>query len=228
VSDRLTRHEIKEDALVTSAFRSWDWAQQNLKIVLGVLGGIILLIGGLVFVQRANARAEAEAGRILAEASTNYWQGSYPRTIQLADQVIEGFGSTRAATDARRMKADALFWEGSFDTAATLYREVLDRDKRDSPVRAAVKQSLAYALESAKKPAEAAKLYQELADDAPNRAIAADLYMAAARSYAAANQIDLAKKTYTKVATEYKETNFSREADIALGELMAQSPPAAP
>ncbi len=224
MSDRITRHDMKEDALVTWAFQAWDWAQKNSKIVLGVLGGIIVLVGGLAFVQNSNARAEAEAGRILAEASTNYWQGGYTRTIQLADQVIEGFGSTRAANDARRMKADALFWEGAFDSAATLYQEVLDRDKRDSAIRTAVQQSLAYALESAKKPAEAAKLYEELAADAPTRTIAADLYMAAGRAHTAANQVDQAKKLYAKVANEYKDTNFSREADIALGELMARTP----
>jgi tetratricopeptide (TPR) repeat protein len=215
---------MKEDALVTWAFQAWDWVQKNVRIVLAVVGGIVLLLGGLAWYRSANARAEAEAGRILAEASTNYWQGSYSTTIQLTDQVIEGFGSTRAATDARRMKADALFWEGSFDSAATLYREVLDRDRRDSPVRTAVKQSLAFSLESAKKPDEAAKQYEELAADAPNRAIAADFYMSAARAHAAANHLDEAKKLYTKVATEYKDTNLSREADIALGELMARTP----
>ena len=224
MSDRLTHREMKEDALVTWAFQAWDWVQKNVRIVLAVVGGIVLLIGGLAWYRSANARAEGEATRILAEASTNYWQGNYARTIQLSDQVIEGFGSTRAATDARRMKGDALFWEGSFDSAATMYREALDRDKRDSPVRTAVKQSLAYALESGQKPAEAAKLYEELAADAPNRATAADLYMAAGRAHASANHLDEAKKLYTKVATEYKDTNLSREADIALGELMARTP----
>ena len=215
---------MKEDSLVTWAFQGWDWVQRNSRIVLGVVGGIILLVGGLAWYRSANARAEAEAGRILAEASTNYWQGSYPRTIQLADQVIEGFGTTRAATDARRMKGDALFWEGSFDSAATMYREVLDRDRRDSPVRTAVKQSLAYALESSNKADEAAKLYEELAAAAPNRSIAADMYMSAARAHTAAKHDDQAKKLYTKVATEYKDTNLAREADIALGELMARTP----
>jgi tetratricopeptide (TPR) repeat protein len=215
---------MKEDALVTWSFQAWDWVQKNLRIVLGVVGGLVLVIVALAFVRGANARAEAEAGRILAEASTSYWQGSYARTIQLTDQVIEGFGTTKAANDARRMKADALFWEGSFDSAATLYQEVLDKDKRDSPIRNAVQQSLAYALESSNQPAEAAKLYEELAQKAPNRSIAADLYMAAARSYAAAKQDEPAKKLYTKVATEYKDTNFAREADIALGELMARTP----
>ena len=87
MSDRITRHEMKEDALVTWAFQAWDWVQNNVRIVLAVVGGIVLLIGGLAWYRSANARAEGEAGRILAEASTNYWQGSYARTIQLTDQV---------------------------------------------------------------------------------------------------------------------------------------------
>src|SRR5688500_7527813 len=91
----------------------------------------------------ANAKKESEARATLAEASTAYWSGNYVRTVQLADQVIADAGGTKAATDARRMKADALFWQGSFDSAATLYQEVLSRDRTESPMRTAVQQSLA-------------------------------------------------------------------------------------
>jgi len=228
VSDRLTRttersshREMKEDALVTSAFQAGDWAQRNLRVLGIALGVLVAAVLGTIWITRAQAKAEGEANRILAEASANYWQGGYNRTIQLTDQVLEGYKTTKAANDARRMKADALFWSGSFDSAATLYQEYLKHERADSPLHDAVTQSLAFALESKKDFPAAAKQYEALAPTAPDRASAADFYMSAARAYTLANDRARAKAIYEKVAQEYKDTTFGRDAEVMLGELMA-------
>jgi tetratricopeptide (TPR) repeat protein len=229
VADRLTRttershsRELKEDMLVTSAFQAGDWAQRNLRTIGIALGLVVAVILGTIWITKAQAKAEGEANRILAEASANYWQGGYTRTVQLADQVLEGYKSTKAANDARRMKADALFWMGSFDSAATLYSEYLSHERGDTPLRQAVSQSYAFALESKKDYAGAAKQYEALVPGAPDRASAADFYMNAARAYALAGQADKARAIYEKVSKEYKDTSFARDADVMLGELMAQ------
>ncbi len=214
---------MKEDQLVTWSFQGWDWIQRNIRIVGGVLIALVLAIVASQFVSRSNARATAEANRTLAEASVTYWQGNYIRTIQLADQVLADYGQTGAANDARRMKADALFWQGDFDSSAMLYRAYLSKQRQDGPLRTAVQQSLAYALESKKDFAEAARLYEELAGKAPDRTATADFLLAAARSYAAANERDKARLLYERIAGEYKDTPFARDAEVALGELLAQS-----
>jgi len=226
VSDRLTRttersshREMKEDALVTSAFQAGDWAQRNLRVLGIALAVLVAAVLGTIWITRAQAKAEGEANRILAEASANYWQGGYNRTIQLTDQVLESYKSTKAANDARRMKGDALFWSGSFDSAATLYKEFLAHE-HSGPIHDAVSQSLAFALESKKDFAGAAKEYEALVPVQPDRSSQADMYMNAARAYALANQPDKAKALYEKVATEYKETTFSRDAEVMLGELI--------
>ena len=214
---------MKEDALVTQAFRAGDWVQNNLRVVGIVLGAVILAALAAMWISKAQAKAEGDANRILAEASANYWQGGYTRTIQLADQVLEGYKTTKAANDARRMKGDALFWSGSFDSAATLYKDYLAHERSDTPVRLAVQQSLAFALESKRDFPAAATLYEELAVKAPDRASAADFLMSAARAYREASQPDKARALYKKVADEYQETPFARDAEVMLGELEAQS-----
>ena len=229
MSDRLTKtversahREMKEDVLVTRAFQATDWVQRNLRTVGIVLGAIVAAALITVWITRAQAKAEGEANRILAEASANYWQGGYTRTIQLADQVLSDYKTTRAANDARRMKGDALFWSGSFDSAATLYKEFISHESAGSPIRAAVQLSLASTLESMRDFTGAAKEYEGLVATAPDRNNGADLLMSAARSYRAANQADKAKVIYEQVANEYKETTFARDAEVMLGELAAQ------
>jgi TolA-binding protein len=223
VSDKLRRHDIKEDRLVTWTFQGWDWIQNHVPIVLGALGAVaVLVLLGLYSASNAR-RAEADAGRTLAEASMNYWQGNYPRSIALSDQIIEAHGSTRAARDARRLKADSFVWQGEFGKAAELSRDYLKRNSRNTPLKTAVEQSLANALESDQKYAEAARIYEELAGKAPDRTTAADFYMGAARSYRAAAQNEDARRIYEKLASEYADTPYARDAEVAMGELLAQA-----
>lgn len=221
---RLTKQELKEDAFVTWVYDTTERVQRNWVPVAGAIGVVVVLALGAWMWSQANAKKEADARTTLAEASTAYWSGNYARTVQLADQVIADAGGTRAAIDALRMKADALFWQGSFDSAATLYQDVLNKNKTDSPIRAAVQQSLAFALESKKDFAGAAKMYEEIAARAPDRSNAADFWMAAGRAYRGAGQGDKAKAMFDKVAREYKETSFARDAEVALGELAGEAP----
>lgn len=223
MSNRLTKQEIKEDAFIEGIYDLWERARRNLGLVLGVAGVLVVLGAGLLLWSRAQEVREAEARTVLAEASTSYWAGNYPRTVQLADQVMADAGGTKAALDAMRMKADALFWQGSFDSAATLYQEVLAKDRRNSPMRTAIQQSLAFALESNKDPAGAAALYEEIAAKAPDRTNAADFYIAAGRAWRAAGQPAKATAAFTRVAHDYKETTFARDAEVALGELEGEA-----
>lgn len=223
MSDRLTKQELKEDAFVESAYNAWDWLLKNRNLVLGVVAIVVVGVAG-VALWRAQAAKKDEAARgTLAEASASYWSGDYVKTVQLADQVMNDAGGTPAAIDAKRMKADALFWQGAFDSAATLYAEVLRAQPAGSPMQTAVEQSLAFALESKKDYAGAAKYYESVAGKAPDRANAADFYLAAGRAHRLAGDPVKAKAMFEKVANEYKETTYARDAEVALGEMLAPS-----
>jgi len=134
--------------------------------------------------------------------------------------VLSDYRTSRAANDARRMKGDALFWSGSFDSAATLYKDYLSHAPSQSPVRLAVQQSLAFALESKRDFTGAAAMFEQLASTAPDRTSAADMYLCAGRAYSEAGQKDKARALYVKVTEEYKDAaSFERDAEVALGEL---------
>ena len=223
MSDRLTKQELKEDPFVESAYGAWDWFQKNRNLVLGAVAVLVVVVAGVALWRQQAAKKDEAARGTLAEASASYWSGDYVKTIQLADQVMNDAGGTPAAVDAKRMKADALFWQGAFDSAATLYSEVLRAQPAGSPMQTAVEQSLAFALESKKDYAGAAKAYESVAGKAPDRANAADFYLAAGRAYQLAGDKDKAKAMYEKVATEYKETTYARDAEVALGEMLAPS-----
>ena len=95
---------------------AWCWASRP--------GIVVLAPSAFVWIARAQGRAEDEArtassprrARTTGRATTCARSSSPTRCSRAT-------GTTKAANDARRMKADALFWQGSFDSAATLYQE---------------------------------------------------------------------------------------------------------
>jgi len=115
--------------------------------VLGVAVGLVGLgvIGFLAL--RSRAAAEDAAAGKLAEASVYYWQGDYQRSLALARETAEQYGSTASGRDAHRQAADAAYWGGDFKTAAAEYRRYLATNPKGLLADAA-RRSLAYALES--------------------------------------------------------------------------------
>ena len=214
----LTRRQ-REDPLVIGWYRFQDWFVENVRTVAIVAG--LLLIGVLagVFWTRARADKEARANARLAEASVTYWRGDYPAVSELSQRIQQEFGGTAAATEVLRIEGDAFFWQGEFEKAIASYNSYLEKNRTPSLVRDGVRTNLAQAYESAGKPLEAARAYEELTRaDAP-RVVLAERALAAAHAFRAAGDTAKAVPLYRKVTTEYAETPSAREAEIALGEV---------
>ena len=123
------------------------------------------------------------------------------------------------------MIGDSYYWRsqpGDFDKAVDAYKKYLGKQSTGL-VASSVKRSLAYALESAGKPAEAAPLYLELAG-VFDRESSGEMLSAAARALLAAGKKDEAVKPLDRLLAEYGETSFAQRARVQLAEL---KPPAA-
>jgi len=200
----------------------WD---QYSRIVLGVAVGLVGLgvIGFLAL--RSRAAAEDAAAGKLAEASVYYWQGDYQRSLALARETAEQYGSTASGRDAHRQAADAAYWGGDFKTAAAEYRRYLATNPKGLLADAA-RRSLAYALESDGQFLEAVTEYEALVGHL-DRGSSAEFLVAAARCLEAARQAPAAIQRLQRVVDEFGETEYANQARISLAELQA-APPAAP
>lgn len=211
-----TRLEQPGAELMVPLANFWD---RYGKIVLGVLAGLVVV--GVIgfFSLRARAAAEEAAAGKLAEASLYYWQGDYQRSLALARETAEQYGSTPSGRDARRQMADASYWGGDFKTAAAEYRRYLAGDASGLLADAA-RRSLAYALESDQQHLEAVKEYDALVGRF-DRGSSAEFLVAAARCLQAAGQTPAAVQRLQRVVDEFGETEYSNQARIALAELGA-------
>jgi tetratricopeptide (TPR) repeat protein len=196
-----------------------SWWIQHSKIVLGVLVAVAVIVGGVIFNQRTRSVQEGAAAGKLAEASVYYWQGDYPRSLELSKQIYNQYGSTPSGLEAHRLAGDAAFWSGDFKAAIVEYRRYLEHMK--TPLFAdAARRSLAYALESDGQRLEAAKMYESLVGKF-DRTSSAEFLVAAARCYRGQGRPADALERLKRVDLEFGETSYANEARLEMGEMAA-------
>lgn len=200
------------------------WERQG-RIALGVIGGLAVLAVVGFFALRSRQTAEEAAAGKLAEASLLYWQGDFTRSLQVARETAQQYGSTPSGADAHRQAGDAAFFTGDFKTAIAEYRRYLDRNKRGMLADAA-RRSLAYSLESDHQFADAEKEYLGLIGKF-DRSSSSEFLLAAARCELGLNQTAKAMTYLQRLIDEYGETDYSQQARIQLAELQAANPAAA-
>ena len=194
----------------------WNRYGQTSLIVLGALAVIGV---GAFFVLRARRTAEDQAAGKLAEATLAYFQSDLGRAGQLAKQVAEQYPNTASGNDAHRLVGDASFWNSDFKTAIAEYRRYLSRQSPGLLADAATR-SLAYALENDHQYVEAAKSYDSLVGKF-DRESSAEFLAAAARCLRLAGDKDGARKHLERIAGEFGDTSYAREARIEAAELAA-------
>ena len=198
------------------------WWTQYSKIVLGVVVGIAVVVGALVFNQRTRSVQEGAASGKLAEATVYYWQGDYPRSLELSKQIYNQYASTASGLEAHRLAGDASFWNGDFKSSIAEYRKYLEHMKK-SIFADAARRSLAYALESDGQRLEAAKEYEALVGKF-DRSSSAEFLVAAARCYRGLGRTADAMQRLKRVDVEFGETSYANEARLEMGEMAAGGP----
>lgn len=192
-------------------------------------GRIVLIAGAVIlaavvlgfFTLRSRSASENEASGRLAEASALFFRGEYARSLELARQVSQQYGSTPSGLDAHRLTGDNAFWMGDVKTAISEYRTYLARQK-SGMLADAVRRSLAYSLETQKQYEEAAQLYDGLVGKF-DRESSAEFLTASARCHRMLNQTAEAQKRLVRVIDEFGDTSFAETARIRLAEITATS-----
>ena len=211
-----TRLEQPGAELMVPLANFWD---RYSRVVLGVLAGLVVVgVIGFFSLRSRRAAEEAAAGK-LAEASLFYWQGDYQRSLALARETAQQYGSTPSGRDAHRQAADAAYWGGDFKSAVADYRRYLAGNP-DGLLADAARRSLAYALESDQQHLDAVKEYEALVGRF-DRGSSAEFLVAAARCLQAANQGPAAIQRLQRAVDEYGETDYANQARITLAELGA-------
>jgi tetratricopeptide (TPR) repeat protein len=235
------RHLIKRDELMTVFERMTFYVEHNVRTVAIVAGGVVLLaIGGLA-VRSWMTTSEEEASFLLGQivqtyrapvaASLESLQQAVPgtktfttteerdqRLLDLSDQVLSRYGSSRAAPKALYYRGLALTGLKKPEDAAKALQDLVTRYPDDFLAPMARFQ-LGRVKEQAGNAAEALALYQTLAEDAQGIFPKEEGLMGVARCQEALGRKDDALKTYRKVVSDFPDSDYQFEARKKIDDL---------
>ena len=226
---KITKRQIKEDPLVTAAFKTTAfWEEHGTKILIGV--GAVALIGVLAFfMMQARSKAEAEASGDLFRASLAVQNGDYASAAPMLEEIVKSQPGTDAAREAMLYLGDSQMSLGKPAEAVSWYRKYLDKAGGDG-VRARIGHyALATALEDSKQYVPAAEEYAKAAEKSDTDNERARAMQGQARSLVRASQMPKAVEIYTAITRlPDAEQSLTDAAKAKLGELQAGSTAAPP
>ncbi|MBC7690163.1 MAG: tetratricopeptide repeat protein [Methylotenera sp.] len=126
--------------------------------------------------------------------------------------VAQQYGGTRAAHEANLMLGDLYYNHGDAAKSITWYQAAVDT-ATDGSDRALSLYDLAYAYENSGKFPEAVKTYEKGMNQG-EPALQGEIMLGLARSQEKAGDKAKAKETYTKISTQFPNTEVSKSADI--------------
>jgi predicted negative regulator of RcsB-dependent stress response len=199
-----------------------DWTKINAK-ALSVGAAIIVVAAlGYWFYARSKEIQATNAEKALMQAKQSMTAGNLALAQSDLQKVFSRYESTPAGVEAAMLLAEIDFDAGKYQDGLTKLQKVAGTGA------AAASQSTIESLEGdgyaqMGKMAEAAKQYQQAADDTPFEIEKAYQKAKAARAYQSAGDVAKARAIWTDLATDPKGQTMAAEARIRLGELDAQA-----
>jgi TolA-binding protein len=130
-------------------------------------------------------------------------------------------GGTQSGKAALLLYGDVRYAQEQFQEAEQYYRRALDQFEGDPMLGDAARRGLAASLEALNRYEEAAGVYLELADNAPNRILEAEMLMGAARNRLNAGQDQEAIDLYERVSQNPDNIRAAQAARLRIAEIEA-------
>ena len=219
------KHELREDAVITSYARAWAYFDQHRKLVYGVIAGLVVLVAAIIgYVIYQNQQAE-EAEEHLARIVAVYEQGSYQEALDgTADnlgllEIAEEYGSSSSGNLAHFYAADALYHLGEYERALEHFDEF---DKPDGFLGASAIAGEAAVYENRGEHERAADRYLEAARFFENPLSSPQYLLNAGRAYEAAGDYAAATRAYEEVKEDYPDSQIAAQIDIYIARAEAK------
>jgi tetratricopeptide (TPR) repeat protein len=191
------------------------WVEQNPKIVFGVLGVLVLVVGGYFGYRYWLSSQDNQAQKEMFQA-VRYFEADSLSLALNGDgnnlgflQIIDDYGMTDAGKLANFYVGSIYMKQGKFKPAV-LYLE--DFNSNDLLIQARAYSLMGDAYMEQKDFENAVKFYNKAADYKPNKYFSPTYLMKAALAYEKLNQKDKAKEAYQKIIDKYWDSSEYQNA----------------
>lgn len=220
---KITKKELKQDALVTTYANITSWYYANKKIIgYAVTALVVILIAGYAYWRNHldnNEKAATALGKILAvydaaaSDSRQYKfaiEGQPESGVMGLKDIVENYGGTESGELARFYLANAYYYTGQIDLAI---EEFNDFSGGDEFIQASAYAGLAACYEAKEIYDKAALAYEKASNIVNNVSQASEYLVSAARCYGLSGSKDKAIALLKRVKKEYPNSPAAREVD---------------
>lgn len=215
---KLTRKEIKEDKLVTTYYKAYNYFNENKNRVGIYAGALVALILAIYFYINYRAESNKEAGIHLAKVMSLYDTGSYLEAIEGRQgtniiglkKIVAEYGSTENGETAKIFLANSYVMLGEIEEAFKYYE---DYGGKNEIFKATALAGEAGYYAYKKDYEKAADLYLKASRISKNNVLNPDYMLKAAINYIEAGKKEEAKDLLEIIRKDYQTSTAFREVD---------------
>lgn len=200
---KLTRHELKEDPLVTGAFRARAYVAENREKFLWGLGIFALLVLAAFWFLSSRREKDTQAETILTRANLELQTGQMPLALQDLRLLVEKHSGTPAGKEGLYYLGNAYFQLSDYEQAEHYYREFLKRSGSAPVITASAYAGLATGLELKGKTKEAAENFKEAVEASKKNSQTPDYLVGAIRTHAALGDSVKARDFFARLKNDF-------------------------
>jgi TolA-binding protein len=218
---KLTRHQMKEDKLVTVYFKIYDSIHQHSREILLAVLGVIAVLGGTFYLSRMRSEGENQAAVELAKGKMEFARRAYPASISILEKLLKEYDGTKGAGIGAIYLAHAYLQQQDYPNAQKTFEVYLNDYGDDELLAATASAGIAATYDERKEYAKAAELYEKTANKYDDVVHAPAWLMDAARCYKNAGNKPAAQQALQKLIEKYPKTAVIDDAKGCLAELGA-------
>jgi len=212
---KLTKHQMKEDKLVTSLFKAWEWGRLHGKqLGLGV-GSVVILILVVILYGSYQSSRTVRAAELFGQASIEM-QTPMASQVQAAvndfQVLLRDYPRSKWSPYACFYLANMLFRDGQYTQAKTYFQKYVNEYNEDSLMTASAYAGVAQCLEQEKDYLSASEYYLKGAEVSLKSILAPEYLLEAGRSYLKGEQKQKAVDVFQRVVLEYPNTPYGNTA----------------
>ena len=221
---KISKRELKQDALITSYMKATTFYEENKKnIGVGLTIAVVLIVASVVYVNNRSAnndKATTDLGKVYQHFDGGQYQlaidGIPQQNIVGLKSIVEEYGSTPSGEMARFYLANSYFQLGKFDEAL---KEFEDFSPSGEILGASRLAGIAACYEAKGNWIEAAETFEKASTKYASIPGAAENLNNAASNYAFAGEKAKALTLFKKLKKNYPTTTFARDADRYIAQL---------
>jgi tetratricopeptide (TPR) repeat protein len=220
---KITKKEIKQDALITTYGKVTSYYDQNKKYInYAFTALVVIVIGTIIYINNHrtnNVKAATELGKVFSiyDAAANdprqyttAVEGQPERGIMGLRAIVDNYGSTVSGELARFYLANAYLHLGKYDDALKQFGSF---SSSSDLLTASALAGIGACCEAKSDYATAAKRYEKAANAISDPSVTPDYLNSAARCYGMSGEKERAIELLKRIKKEFPKSAVAREVD---------------